>query len=92
MYKTTDFNVYSFNVFACFLGNPVAIYSSEIDSESPKTKLGDACETSDECVTTTNHTECYGNICVCELGYSNFAGVCKPGKFYFDSGKLFIFF
>jgi hypothetical protein len=56
-------------------------HSADLSEGFPTTKLGDACETSDECLVATNNTECYGKVCVCKLGFSRFGNLCKPGTF-----------
>jgi hypothetical protein len=80
--KKTDLIAYSFTKhISVFIGDSLFQHPAELSKESPTIKLGDPCETPNECLAATNNSDCYGKVCVCQLGYSNFGGVCQPGKF-----------
>jgi hypothetical protein len=64
------------------LGNSLPTYSAENSTDPPEKELGDSCELQDECIAAISDSECFGNVCVCKPGYSNFDGLCKPGKFW----------
>lgn len=71
--NTKDQNVY-------LTGTSKVRSPADLSTEFPAVNLTGTCETSEECLAATNHSECFGNVCVCELGYSDYqnSGSCRP--------------
>jgi hypothetical protein len=65
-----------------FVGTSNVQLPADLSEETRAVNLTFACETSDECLAATNNSECFGKICVCKTGYSDFGYICEPGKFW----------
>ncbi|XP_069679083.1 prion-like-(Q/N-rich) domain-bearing protein 25 [Periplaneta americana] len=52
--------------------------NAKVDQAASTNALGGVCTTSEECSSDLPNSECFGGICVCELGYSDYNSECKP--------------
>jgi hypothetical protein len=63
-----------------FIGTSKFQRPADLSTDFRAVNLTGACETSDECSAATDNSECFGKVCVCKPGYSEFANSCRPGK------------
>jgi len=70
--KEADQNVFSFT------GTSKFQIPADLSTEFQAVNLTEACKTSEECLAATSNSECFGKVCVCQPGYSNFGGSCRP--------------
>lgn len=82
--KEEDENVFSFT------GTSKLQSPADFNTEFAAVNLTGACETSGECSAATQNSECFGKVCVCETGYSDFGGSCRPdlGESCSEEGDL----
>jgi len=82
-YKGTEPIAYSFTKHVLmFVGTSKLQSPADLSTEFAAVNLTGACESSGECLAATNNSECFGKVCVCQTGYSDFGGSCRPGKFW----------
>jgi hypothetical protein len=83
-YKRTEPTAYSFTKhLPVFIGTSMFQHPEDLSTEFLAVNLTGACSTSEECLAATNNSECFGNVCVCQPGYSDFDGQsCRLGKFW----------
>jgi len=82
-YKIREPIAYSFTKhMLMFIGTSKFQIPADLSTEFQAVNLTEACKTSEECLAATSNSECFGKVCVCQPGYSNFGGSCRPGKFW----------